>query len=408
MEKYSSITKIYIGKDSLASAIGAAQRVFLVCDPFMVSSGMAGYVTNFCGERSIQYEVFSEVRPDPDIETVAAGMARIIGFKPDHVAAMGGGSAIDAAKAIVYFAHQQGVIASVPFTAIPTTSGTGSEVSTFAVITDHNKNVKYPMVDDCLLPTNAVLNAELVMSLPPRVTADTGMDVLTHAIEAYVSSRRTDFSDAMAEKAIGLVSGNLLAVYGAPGDYDARQHMHNGSCMAGIAFSNAGLGLNHAMAHTLGAKFHIPHGRANAILLPYVIAFNAGLRSPQGEHIPKTAEAKFAGAPAADAGFRSPSCEQNPSAAAERYAEIAALLGVASQSRRQSVLNLIKTIRSWNEKMDIPGTIHEAGVSEADFMGKLPEMCENAMADGCLTTNPRPCTKEELRQVFLNAFSGRR
>ena len=276
MEKYSSITKIYMGKDALESAIGRAQKVFLVSDPFMVSSGKISYVTDFLDSKNIQYTVFSNVQSDPDIETVAAGMAQIIEFQPDHVVVLGGGSPIDAAKAIVYFAHQQGKLPQCPFIAIPTTSGTGSEVSTFAVITDHKKNVKYPLVADSLLPTAAILNPELVMSVPPKVTADAGLDVLTHAIEAFVSSQRTDFSDAMAEKAIKLIYHHLLQVYQHPDDYEGRQRVHNASCMAGIAFANAGLGLNHAMAHTLGAKFHIAHGRANAILLPYVMSFNAG------------------------------------------------------------------------------------------------------------------------------------
>ena len=232
------------------------------------------------------------------------------------------------------------------------------------------------MVDDSLLPTSAVLNAELVMSVPPKVTADAGLDVLTHAIEAFVSTNRTDFTDAMAEKAIKLIYRYLLTVYREPGDYEARLRVHNASCMAGIAFSNAGLGLNHAMAHTLGAKFHIAHGRANAILLPYVMSFNAG-------------------------------CATQLTDTAKRYAKIAYLCDISTTSVRQSALNVIRTIRSWTRKMDIPPTIREAGVSEADFRGKLPEMVEDALADGCLTTAPRRCTGDDIRQVFENAYNGK-
>ena len=376
MEKYSSITKIYMGRDALGPAIGQAQKVFVVCDPFMVSSGMIGYVTDFLGAHEIAYEVFSDIRPDPDIETVAAGMARILEFHPDHLVALGGGSAIDAAKAIVYFARKQGAISDCPFTAIPTTSGTGSEVSTFAVITDRAKKIKYPIVDDTLLPANAVLDAELVLSVPPRVTADCGIDVLTHAIEAFVASDRTDFSDAMAEKAIRLIYKYLLVVYKNPTDLEARRRVHNASCMAGIAFANAGLGLNHAMAHALGGEFHIPHGRANGILLPYVMSFNAG-------------------------------CSTQLTETASRYALIAELCGISSATVRQSALNVIRTIRAWNGKMEIPPTIKAAGVSEADFYQKLPELVSHAAEDKCMTTTPRPCTAEEIKQVFTNAFTGK-
>lgn len=376
MEKYSSLTRIYMGKDALEAAVGKAQKVFLVSDPFMVSSGKISYVTNFLDSKNIQYTVFSDIQSDPDIETVAAGMARIIEFQPDHVVVIGGGSPIDAAKGIVYFAVQQGKLPPCPFIAIPTTSGTGSEVSDFAVITDHKKNVKYPLVDDKLLPTAAVLNAELVMSVPPKVTADTGLDVFTHAIEAFVSSQRTDFSDAMAEKAIKLIYHYLLHVYEHPDDFEARQRVHNASCMAGIAFANAGLGLNHAMAHTLGAKFHIAHGRANAILLPYVMSYNAG-------------------------------CTTTLTATAKRYAKIAYLCDISTLSIRQSALNVIHTIRSWEKKMHIPPTIKAAGVSAESFYEELPEMVTDAMADGCLSTNPQPCTAEDIKRVFENAFHGK-
>lgn len=376
MGQYSSTTKIYMGKVTLEAAIGKAQKVFLVSDPFMVSSGKISYVTDFLDSKKIQYTVFSDIQSDPDIETVAAGMARIIDFQPDHVVVLGGGSPIDAAKAMVYFAHKEGKLPQCPFVAIPTTSGTGSEVSTFAVITDHKKNIKYPLVDENLLPTAAVLNAELVMSVPPKVTADAGLDVLTHAIEAFVSNKRTDFSDAMAEKAIKLIYRYLLEVYEHPDDYAARQRVHNASCMAGIAFANAGLGLNHAMAHTLGAKFHIAHGRANAILLPYVMSFNAG-------------------------------CTSTLTKTAKRYAKIAYLCEISTTSVRQSALNVIRTIRSWEKKMHIPPTIKAAGVSEEEFYEKLPEMVSDAMADGCFATTPEPCSADDIKRIFENAFSGK-
>ena len=207
--------------------------------------------------------VFSDIAGEPDIGMVTAGTEKITEFKPDTVICLGGGAAIDAAKAIVFIARKTGAVENhVGFIAIPTTSGTGSEVSRFAVITDKTNGIKYPLIDDSLLPDVAVLDAQLVMSAPPSVTADTGIDVFTHAVEAFVSTGRNDFSDACAEKAIKLVNHYLMAAYKNPNDAKARQGMHNASCLAGVAFSNAGLGLNHGMAHAMGAKFHTPHGRA--------------------------------------------------------------------------------------------------------------------------------------------------
>ena len=249
---------------------------------------------------------------------VTAGISVIMDFKPDAVIAFGGGSPIDAAKAIMYFASRQFDMKDCPFIAIPTTSGTGSEVSKFAVITDKDRGIKYPLIDDKLLPDYAVLDAELTQSVPQKVTADTGLDVLTHAIEAYVCNEANSFTDALAEKAVKLVYNNLLTAYREPGDLQARQAMHDASCMAGAAFSNAGLGLCHAMAHALGAQAHIPHGRANAILLPYVMSFNAG-------------------------------CETKLTETAGRYAELAELIGLKSSSVRQSAINLIRTVRQFEK-----------------------------------------------------------
>ena len=227
MDAFSVRTKIMIGggMDALAQRL---HRVFLVTDKFMAESGKTNYVTDRLLRSGGEFKIFSDVQADPDIATVTRGVEQILEFQPDAVVAFGGGSAIDAAKAIVFFAARERDMRDCKFIAIPTTSGTGSEVSRFAVITDQEKGVKYPLVEDSLLPDIAILDAELTTSVPPTVTADTGIDVFTHAVEAFVSTEASDFSDAAAEKAIKLVKRHLLPAYQNPEDRKARQGMHNG------------------------------------------------------------------------------------------------------------------------------------------------------------------------------------
>lgn len=375
MNTFSSKTKILMGQNTLEEALGGHKRAFIVTDRFMAESGKVDYLTGPLSRMGGEYRIFSDVKPDPDINTVTNGVGQILEFQPDVVIALGGGSPIDAAKAMVYFAGSQG-LKDCPFLAIPTTSGTGSEVSKFAVITDPEKEVKYPLVDESLLPDVAMLDASLVTSVPRSVTADTGLDVFTHAVEAFVSTGRNDFSDAMAEKAIKLVYRYLLKVYKEPENIEYRQRMHNASCLAGIAFSNAGLGLNHGMAHALGAKLHLPHGRANGILLPYVMSFNAG-------------------------------CASKLTPTARRYAKIARSLGLGATSTRQSALNLIRFARNSVEKLGVPSSIKAAKlVSEKEFEAMLDELAETALADRCTATNPEPCTVEEIKNVFRKAYHG--
>ena len=376
MNTFSSPTGILMGTDALRTAIKGKKKVFIVTDRFMHDSGRVSYLTGPISEQGGVFEIFSDVTPDPDISTVTAGVGRIMEFDPDLVIALGGGSPIDAAKAMVFFAGKERDMSACTFVAIPTTSGTGSEVSKFAVISDREKGVKYPLVDDSLLPDLAVLDASLVTSVPPSVTADTGIDVFTHAVEAYVSTGRNDFSDAMAEKAVKLVYRYLLKVYEQPDNIEYRQRMHNASCLAGIAFSNAGLGLNHGMAHALGAKLHLPHGRANGILLPYVMSYNAG-------------------------------CVSKLTPTARRYAKLSRLIGLGATSTRQSALNLIRTARRSIEKLGMPSTIQSAGVSQADFEAMLPELVEAAMADRCTATNPEPVTEKDIAEIFRRAWSGK-
>lgn len=374
LDKFDLHTKIFIGSASFDKMLEQRRRVFIVTDKFMHESGRVSYLTDKIKAEGAKWEIFSDVTPDPDIETVTAGVAKILEFQPDTVIALGGGSPIDAAKAIVYFAAKQIDLRDCPFVAVPTTSGTGSEVSKFAVITDRARGIKYPLIDDTLLPDYAVLDAELTCSVPPKVTADTGLDVLTHAIEAFVCTEANAFTDALAEKSVKLVDHYLLLAYKEPDNREARQGMHNASCLAGAAFSNAGLGLCHSMAHAMGAQFHIPHGRANAILLPVVMSFNAG-------------------------------CETTLTPVATRYAELASLIGMGATSMRQSALNLIHMVRRLQQRMGVPQCIKDAGVSAEDFEAALNTMADAALADRCTATNPKPCTKEDIIELYRQAYS---
>lgn len=376
MQEFILNTHIYMGKEGLDELLDGVEKAFIVTDKFLHDSGMVKYLTEPMEKHHVAYEIFSEVKPDPDIATVTRGIGKMQEFQPQILFALGGGSPIDAAKAINWLSVKGGLSEKIKFVAVPTTSGTGSEVSMFSVISDPDKSAKYPLVSKELLPDAAILDAELVKSVPPSVTADTGIDVLTHAIEAFVSLNANDFTDAAAEKAMKLVRGNLMKVYKNSDDMEARQKMHHASCLAGLAFSNAGLGLNHGMAHTLGAHFHIPHGRANGILLPYVMAFNAG-------------------------------CHDKLTPVAKRYARIARVLRLEGPSIRQSAFSVIRTTRQYIKQLHIPDTIESAGVSREDFESALEEMAQAAYADACTRTNPRECSVEEIKEVFRHAYTGR-
>ncbi|MDF2803323.1 MAG: alcohol dehydrogenase [Anaerocolumna sp.] len=370
---FSNKTEIIIGNGS-EDAFKGAKRVLIVTDRFMYEKEMTNYITTRLEDA--EYKIFYDVKPNPDIATVTEGVKMILEFKPDMVVALGGGSPIDAAKGMIYFARMRDSSLKMKFIAIPTTSGTGSEVTKFAVITDPETETKYPLVEDSMLPDVAILDAELTKSVPPSVTADTGLDVLTHAIEAFVCNMRNDFTDAVAEKAIKLANKFLIRVFENPEDVTLRQRVHNASCLAGMAFTNSGLGINHSMAHTLGAHFHIPHGKANALLLPYVISFNAGLYDELTE-------------------------------ANKRYAKIARLIWLDSINDRQSTLNLVRALKGYITKLNIPPNIKAAGVDRDAFYNALPAMVDSAYIDPCTAGNPRKCSKEDLTDLFIKAYEGR-
>ncbi|EQB89447.1 acetaldehyde dehydrogenase/alcohol dehydrogenase [Clostridium punense] len=389
MSIFSVGPKVYFGQGELKKLRDInCKKAFIVTDPFMVTSGFINKVTEQLELGNINYEIFSEIVPDPPIEIVAKGVKAMDKFNPDAVITMGGGSAIDAAKAISYFRtlvkmglDSSAKIIKPKFIAIPTTSGTGSEVTAFSVITDKKFNMKYPLVEEAMIPDMAILDAELVKSVPKAITADTGIDVLTHAIEAYVSTNSTDYTDALAEKAIKLVFKNLKKAYDNGEDMEAREKMHNASCIAGLAFTNASLGINHSMAHILGGRFHIPHGKANALLLPYVIEFNAEVRV---------------------------SAAQEYTRAAIKYAEIAKFLGLTNSNNvREGVKALINGLKTLIKSIGIPSKIIELNISEGDFINNLDEISEIAVKDGCTPTNPRGVTSEDLNELFKKAYYGR-
>lgn len=284
----------------------AITRACIICDPFVAKSGLLNKLLKVLAEMGANHRIFSDIRPDPDTDLVVEGLQQILEHKPDAVIAVGGGSAIDAAKAIS-FLYQKNTGAQKPLcVAVPTTSGTGSEATNFAVITDKATHIKYPLVHDRLLPDVAILDPSLICSVPPAITADTGMDVLTHAVEAYVALEASDFTDALAEKAVRLIVQYLPVAYREGTDLEAREHVHNASCMAGVAFTHAQLGINHSIAHALGGHYRLPHGRANAIVLPHVIAFNAGLREAARRQPPRGGTLRPAGDSGGGGSLQSP------------------------------------------------------------------------------------------------------
>lgn len=347
------------------------KKVFLVTDPFMIQSKMADEITKHLQKG--KYQIFSEIVPDPPIELVVKGVALVTEYKPSAVIALGGGSAIDAAKAILHFAKAIGSLHDVEFIAIPTTSGTGSEVTKFAVITDQKKGMKYPLVSDELVPDTALLVPELVKSVPPSIVADTGIDVLTHAIEAYVSTAATDFTDALAEKAVILVFQYLRRSYQNAEDIEAKEKMHNASCIAGMAFNEASLGLNHALAHSIGGKLHIPHGRTNAVLLPHVIEFNGQLK-----------------------GY---SCE-NCTHTAQKYAQLAKIAGFSGSNTSMSVRNLINQIKKLEKELHMPFSLQECGVELKKVKELSSDIAKSAISDICMKTNPIRITETELIELI--------
>jgi acetaldehyde dehydrogenase/alcohol dehydrogenase len=402
--------KIYFEYDAVQylEKMPDISRAFIVTDPMMVKLGNVDKVLFYLRKREeyCHSEIFADVEPDPSVDTIMRGVEAMKQFHPDVIIALGGGSAMDAAKGMwLFYEHPDNDFnalrlkfmdirkrayhfpelgAKCKMVSIPTTSGTGSEVTAFAVITDKKNNIKYPLTDYSLTPDVAIVDPQFVLSMPKSTTADTGLDVLTHAIEAYVSVLASDYTDALAMKAIELVFEYLPRSYKDGNDRLAREKMHNASCIAGMAFTNAFLGLNHSMAHKLGGEYHIPHGRANAILLPYVIAYNGNSNPTKYTSFPK----------------------YEHFIADQRYAEIARHLGLPAKTAGEGVQSLVKAVKALIKQLNVPSTIKAAGISEEIFLANIEELADKAFSDQCTTANPRLPLVKEIVEIYKQAYYG--
>ncbi len=388
MSRFTLPRDLYYGKGAIEELknLKGKKAIVVVGGGSMKRFGFLDKVVNNLKEAGMEVELFENVEPDPSVETVMRGAEAMTKFQPDWIVAMGGGSPIDAAKAMWAFYEYPDVTFEdlcIPFNfpelrqkahflAIPSTSGTATEVTAFSVITDYAKGIKYPLADFNITPDVAVVDPDLAETMPAKLVAHTGMDALTHAIEAYVSTLNSPFTDPLALQAIEMVLDYLPASYN--GDMGAREQMHYAQCLAGMAFSNALLGIVHSMAHKTGAAFstgHIPHGCANAIYLPYVIKYNSKDKT-----------------------------------AMTRYAEIARRMGLAGTSEKALVNSLCEKIDEYNVRLNIPKTLKEFGINEDEFKEKIARIAELAVGDACTGSNPRAITPAEMEKLFTCTYYG--
>ncbi|MBG9979473.1 1-propanol dehydrogenase PduQ [Facklamia lactis] len=370
------VPQIVVGDDALDYLTTIeGDEIFIVTDKFISESSMLDALLEKLQNKNVT--IFSDVVPDPPIDNITQGIKVLEENNANVVIAIGGGSALDAAKGIIYFAAKTGLSRKrndIKFIAIPTTSGTGSEVTDFSVITDSDKGIKYPMVTRDILPDVALLYTGFVMNLPKKQTADTGIDVLTHAIEAYVSNQANSISDAFAEKAIKLVFEYLPMAYLQGSDNrEAREQMHLASTMAGLAFNMVSLGINHSIAHAIGGKFHLVHGRINGIMLNSVIQYNAGLLCGNEKDNKNTLKC---------------------------YAEIAHFVGVNIKEPKYAVLQLNKKINELLKTLEMPVNFKEAGLESSVILENLSEIAEAAMHDRCTPTNPRIPSQNDIEEII--------
>lgn len=388
MKRFTLPRDIYWGENALAELknLKGKKAMLVLGGGSMRRFGFVDKVLAYLKEANIETALIEKVEPDPSVETVMQGAQKMRSFNPDWIIAMGGGSPIDAAKAMWVFYEYPDVKfediirpfsfptlrKKAKFLAIPSTSGTATEVTAFSVITDNKKRIKYPLADFNITPDIAIVDPALAQTMPPKLTAYTGMDALTHAIEAYVSSMHGPFTDPLAMQAIVTIDKYLEASY--KGDHQAREQIHYAQCMAGMAFSNALLGITHSLAHKTGPAYstgHIPHGCANAIYLPYVIAYNA-----------KEKEALV------------------------RYAEIAKRLGIGKNNEQASVAALCDKLAEYDEKLNIPHTLKQFGINEEEFLQKLDYVAATAVKDACTLSNPRQIDKEQMAKLLKAIYYG--
>lgn len=376
---------MYYGKGALEQLknLEGKKAILVIGGGSMKKFGFVDKVLGYLKEAGIETSLFENVEADPSVETVMKGAASMREFQPDWIISMGGGSPIDAAKAMwVFYEYPETTFEEIikPFSfptlrkkarflAIPSTSGTATEVTAFSVITDYSTGIKYPLADFNITPDIAILDPSLAETMPPQLTAYTGMDALTHAIEAYVSTLNSPFTDPLALKAISMIFEHLMDSY--KGDMAAREQMHYAQCLAGQAFTNALLGITHSIAHKTGAAFstgHIPHGCANAIYMPYIIKFNS----------------KNAG---------------------KRYAEIARSIGI-SGTDVECVSTLCAKIDDYNLKLDIPKSLKDYGINEEEFKNKVSKISELAISDACTGSNPRDISPKEMEKLLTSIYYG--
>ena len=353
------------------------KSALIVTDKDMIKFGICKKVTNILEEKGIRYKIFSEIKSNPSSDLVIGGVDFMLNFKPDSVIAIGGGSAIDTAKAIILFymntINKSNVenIKKPYFIAIPTTSGTGSEVTSYSVITDIDTHEKMALNEDIMLADLAIVDPDFTRSVPPKITADTGMDVFTHALEAFVSNQASDFTDVLASGVLKMVFSYLLRAYRDENDILAREKMHNASCMAGIAFTNSALGIDHSMGHAFGARFKISHGRVVAIFLPYVIEYNSANKT-----------------------------------CAYKYNDIAKSIGLLTPGIEQGVVALIEAVKVLNRKLGIPVCVKEMDIDKKEFFDAIENMSQAAIEDVCTLGNTRIPTKEDIMLIFKKAYEG--